>query len=534
MSTLAVLVAVSAVAVVFWHLVKPNVRDLRVSMARFLPDLKPSASPRVRISPVPPITSVPFLLRLLLVALIVLAVWPGLLPEVGVAPQASHLRVVLDRSPSALIGDRTERALDALKRLRDHVAALGEVCVDLVAVDGSGEYLVQGDPAAALAAIPDSPHGMPAAALLRPLARPITGPCPGTPSHAAIISDLPPQPIPSALFAGPVIWWQVGEPVGNLAISDLHVTGCALCNGSSQVEVLVQAFGWTEGPPAARLSSTGSERAVPFSPDPQRENGWIATIPYPGDGEHSLTLTQPDGFGSDDRIGFGLHAVERLDVDWRLSNPARPAALLPGGDGDLLVAALDPQAPVPDNRPVVLVYQLRAGGRSGRIGYFQQRHPLLDGISFDVLERNLPQGLDAIPAGFTPILREDGPGAPVLAAVRNTPRGVVLPAPSLSGPSRDVSLVMFANALRWVSAESAEDALGVRYLNDQGERMDRILLESDTARPLAAMPDLGSLSQPSAAPQAAPAPNLIPWLLAAALLVLLLERAIGVYWRPTR
>lgn len=537
MSVLAFLVAPAALGILVWHLVKPAVRDLRISMARFLPDFEPSRAPKVRVSLVPPVGSVPFWLRVVLIALISIALWPQFLPPLERDTSGQRVRVIVDRSPSMQVGERLDLARDAARAVGDFVASMQEACLETVLVDGVSMTLVDGASDTGFAAPVRADQGMPASALLRALMPILSAGCDGPPTRAVIVTDLPPQSVAADLFGGAVIWWQVGEPAANLAIADVRVTGGGISDDDPRLEVLVSAFGWEGDAPRVAIANGGQSDEITLRADPHRAGGWSGALPYLGDGETDLWLMSQDALASDDRLRVDVPVLDALAVDWALNALPRPAAFVPGGADDLRVQEYQANMVVPGDRPVVLGYGGWGASQAGQVAFFQHQHPVLNGVNFDVLERHMPQGLDRLPPGFVPVLRADGPGSPVIVAIRAVPRGVIVPLPVNGGPARDLSRLLFANALRWTAAQNDQRALDPRHVTARGVTVRNALMESDTARPAAPAPDLSVLNDPAEASVRDPRtePSVwVPWLLVAALLVFLAERGFGLIWRrPT-
>ena len=165
-----------------------------------------------------------------------------------------------------------------------------------------------------------------------------------------------------------------------------------------------------------------------------------------------------------------------------------------------------------------------------------QEHPLLDALNFDVLEANLPGGLEELPAGFNSVLTDDKDGGHTIVALRTDPPAVIVPTPDEGTEDRRaLSLLMLGNALHFLATASAEKPLLPIHLSPDGEPVMGALYESDTARALTSPPDMSVLDTRPHSPigndRGERDSGLVPWLMALAALALLLERIIGVSWK---
>ncbi|WP_238364624.1 hypothetical protein [Mesobacterium pallidum] len=536
------LVLLAGAALLAWHMVRPNFRDLRISAAEFLPEFDQSQARRNRFQWKLPLRSLPFLARMVILGAITFALWSHLLPPPptpgGATP--THLRIVLDGSPSMALGTRAADARAAVETLSATVlAAHPGACFDLVHV-GAASVLVPGAMVAAHLdrAVP-ARDGVAAQALLAALAGTAAAPdCPGPVTHAAIVSDVPAMQVSETLFAGPVAWWQVGAPLENAALGGLRLVGGGLAGVAPRIEVSAHVHG--AGGTAPRLAvARGAARAeVTMQRDLARAGGWQAILPYPGPGPLTVTLLDGGAYSGDDRLRATLPDLGRIAVDWQAPDLPRPAAFDAGGTADPLVARLDALPGVPTDRPVILFHdgwdQRDAGAA---IGAFVQDHPLLDLVNLDVLEPRLPRGLAALPPGFQPVLMTSRDGGRAVLAVRSDPPGVILPAPTATeSQARALGLLMLGNALRHVlSPEARPEGLPVTRLDAAGDEIADPLWESDTFRDLAPPPDLAPLTRsapdPAAAGRAQHDAGWVPWLMLLAALALLAERVLGLGWR---
>jgi hypothetical protein len=168
------------------------------------------------------------------------------------------------------------------------------------------------------------------------------------------------------------------------------------------------------------------------------------------------------------------------------------------------------------------------GGARAEIGAFLDEPALLGAVNLDVLEARLPRPLDApLPAGFAPVLTDAAGG--VIVARRAAPAGLILPAPRPDAPDEDIrnlSLTLFYAGLVEL-AQPAPVALPLEWTGADGRAVAEAWREGDTARPPGPPADLAAI-----APAAGPGGELPlwPWLVAAALVLLAAERALGLAW----
>lgn len=537
MQIFALLVIPAGVALVAWHLVRPNFFDLRVSMAAFLPDLPHSTAARNRISLVPPVTSLPFLLRMIFLATIIAMLWSHLAPPPPTIRQTAppHLRIVLDLSPSMALAERLHQAADVVTELLGKMKeAHPAACTDLALVAETLSVVPAAHITAALAAAETATHGQPATVLLTALGQP--GSCGSNPTHAALVSDQPPA-AQARQFGGPLIWWQVGAPLQNRALEGIRMSGGGISGQTPKIIARARDFGAGPDAPVLALKSPADSQKIRMTRDISRQGGWQAVLPYAGAGVYEISLTQGGAYGDDDRMTADLPDLRGYAVDWQLSGLLAPVALAGGGPGDPLVAPLAQVVP-PSDRPALLVYDDWDSAGSSRIGVFRQQHPFLHGVNFDVLESNLPLGLSVLPEGFEPVLMSDTEGGRAIVALRANPRAAIVPAPTGADPDRRaLSLLIFSNALRFITGADEVRPVDARHISGQGKVIEGAFFESETSRALLPPPDLAVLKDnPSAAAAARssasepPDTSWVPWLVVLAAIALIGERVSGLKW----
>lgn len=552
------------VATVAFHLRKQTFRDIRVSVAALLPEPPQSKAPKTRISLVAPLMSLRFWIRLAVIGLLLMALAPFLWAlALPAAPdsRAVVVRIVLDTSASMQVGgpgaSRFDQALGVLAGLPARIAAAApDACTEWVV---AGARLAALDAGAALPARPDR-DGAPVGRLLAALSPQVAGSCGAVPSHAVVVTDTTPRPVSAPVFGGHVIWHQVGAPLPNAAIDAVSLLGGGLSGVAAKLSVRIAVYGADLDTIA--VTGQGPEGPLDFAVrrDPDRDRGWLAEAEVRTAGRHDIEIAPGGGFDGDDRVTLQVSDPSNVAVDWQLPAlpaPARFVAAPRNGTDAIRVAPVqaltaggDPARA--ESWPAGRFLGTYAGWRTGtptEIGPFLHQHPILAGLNLDVWAAGPPTPAGVtLPPGFVPVLRADLPGAPVWIAVRETPRGAIVPTPVPGGDTDQARLgaVVFFNALRWVAEGGGADALTPVWRDAQGGIGQEALSESDTARALAEPPDYARLGDAPRAAPVGPADSpvvvaassgtgaetpLAPWYVLAALVMLLIDRAIGPVWR---
>ena len=553
MWALGALSLIAILGVIGYHMVRPNYRDIRLSMAHLMPQPPQSQAPKRKFSLRALVASVQFWLRLLCVSLVGLALYPMAIPSGFDESSAGHFRVVLDVSGSmAAIDGRQSRMEQAKMLAGDAVAAIETIlesggsagCYDLVTVAG-GQKLYSATQASQV--IQDAEavlEGGNFHNLLNALTVSGRGTCAGTPTHSIIVTDLPQNAGANADFDGHVIWQQVGAPSPNLAIWEVVVNTGTLRSGDPSLVLRVAEFGNSPSKPIASMSHPSGQTDLAMIPDPARENGWEIEFPFMGAGNYAFTINDIGGLSTDNRVAFELGEIGDIAIDWRLSEPSRPGFLGDPADNTetIFVANYDLASAELPNDPFVLTYSGWNGARPQNIGAFMRDHPILDGVNFDVLEAMAPQPVNPQSAHpLNSVVRPEA-GDGVWVAIRENPRGAIVPAP-VNSANQDVSRLsklIFYNALAWVADGAATQSLPLRYETADGKVIPNARAESNTARQLAAPGNLALLQEPPVAPalddgEARTTFGLwAPWVFLAVLCVMLLERLVGLIWSRSR
>jgi hypothetical protein len=536
-------------------MVRPNFRDIRVSMAHLLPSPPPSQAPKRTFSIRALVASWLFWLRLVCVALVALALYPM---TVGVAQDQNgpqHFRLVLDLSASMAV-EHSGGALrmDAARILAQQAFAkmsalqseTPETCVDVAFVTG-GVTVVPAARAERLLEVAEaSAEGASVATLLSAVSLAAPNACDSIPTHAVVVSDQPPQPVPPDRFAGAVIWQQVGIPRDNRAIWSARVNSGYLRDASRSIDLRVASFGTVPPAVSATVEGPSGTSLVAMRLDETRAGGWRADIPFEGAGTYRVTLADGGALSVDDTIVLELGPIDRIAVDWQVPDLPRPQALLQVGEGSTTITVAQyagGNVPLPEG-PFVLVYEGWPTPRQNTIGPFMRDHPILEGINLDVFERVVPRTVEGLEIdGLASVIRPNGQ-AGIWIGVRDVPRGAIVPraAGAANDDVRGLSKLMFYNALSWVAQSANSVAPPPIYVTKDAQSVPNALAESNTARALSDPVTLALLEEPfipgtRADPEGALAQQdspLTPWLIAMVLAVLLIERGIGLIWKRQR
>jgi hypothetical protein len=531
------LVAVSAAALIIAYMRKPVARQrLRLSTAKFIVDLTPATRARIALTPL--LQSPLFWLRMLILALIAAALLLVVKWNPGFSDARLGLRIVVDTTASMRVtggaanaGPSTSRAAEAVALVtaltRDKAAEATTqnyaFCATILAVDGDAREVPPSGLDASLA--PRQRGGDPRRLTSVALAE--DSRCPTT--HAIVVTDRRKPAIPAAGDRRTVLWWQVGRPAPNAAIEQVTMEADPLIAGPVRVRFTIRQYG-----------AAGPREAVVTGPDggtmPPAAAGCATSadefcFEAPAPGRYTIALSGTDAFAGDDRAIVDVPAVKPLAVDWQLPILPPPALRRDGGSDAIIVA---PAAGHPDiaGRRAVLVgadWPPRPGPL--HLGWFNPDDPLLDGVNLDLLEQAAASRV-ALPAGFVRTATA-ADGAGIIVARRATPRAAIIPPPLLRPdtalPLRNASLLLLANALRYVSEDQIPPVM-VSWIDSDGHELPGVQFESDTAED-GDRADLTAAIAPVKSSSHDGRPPLWPWLVALAIAALAAERAAALAWR---
>jgi hypothetical protein len=553
----------AGLCVIVFHLISPNFRDIRLSMAHLMPPPPKSKAPKNLFSLRNLVASWMFWLRFLCVALIAMALYPTTLAEFVPETGAQHFRLVFDVSASMRVenADGQPRIIEAnalgaraLEQMMQIKAEASDVCIDVAFIAGGVTFAPMPQGLARVsAAVPDA-QGSPMATLISALTLAAPTACNTTPTHVVVVTDQPVQTVNQGAFNGHLMWQQVGAARDNLAIWSVDVAAATLRQTIPMIDIRVASFGTMPGSVTVEVVGPNGTSAVAMRRDETRAGGWRADVAFEGAGTYRVRLLDGGALLVDDTVEFELGAVDRVAVDWRLDTITRPSALLQVGEGDttIMVAPYQGVDMVLPEGPFVLVYDgwaNPAGGQLKIIGPFMRDHPILAGVNFDVLERVAPRPVGLGEGlGLAHVIRPDtgaGTWVGVRDVARDGARGAIVPL-AFAPPNEDISglsRLMFYNALSWVGEGHSAAVARLRYVDDNGATVPNARAESNTARGLSDSASLSLLRDPVRVAEASDPSGPItrnspttPWLIGAAMMLILLERLFGLIWnrRGTR
>ncbi len=536
-------------ALVLVHMARPGLERRRLSSARFFKDLPPirKGAPRWRWGH--PFSSAPLYLHLPILGLVAAAVllssqsWArreakalGLWILVDVSASMSASRGESDRMAAA-----REEALAVIARARE-VGTTADPRVHLSTFDLEQRDLTADAP-------PDLAGELIGSLSSRALGTDLNiprvladrirnAPDPGREiTHLVVITDMPAPDWTAGEGAPVIIWRDVGLPASNVGFTDIHASRHPLTGLVKSVAVRITAFG--QAPSDARFFVYDAEGVVILSQSIRwrADHTWQGSFPSPGPGPCSLRVTPGDAYAHDNFVALSIPDNRAIRVDWRLEDrslPARMGWVVDKTAPHLRVAS----GLVGDNdAPLLLVgygYGPRAGV-PGEIWDFRDGSPLLEDVNFDVVEAaGMSRG--SPPGGFTPILR--GADQRVWVAWRRHPPAIRVPGAPTGGDDNlgRLSATLFFNAVRLLLRERPPAPLFSRTSPDHPEPGDgRAALHDDEGNTARTPRSFGRIEDISPAVNVVREAPIWPVLLAAAALLLMLERALASYggasWR---
>jgi hypothetical protein len=530
----ALLVGGCLAALLVWYMRRPNFTRLRLSAARFLPRPPPPRSPRTRWTPKAPLLSSLFYLRATILGLLAAACL--LLVSVSVGEErAFRLAVVVDVSDSMGAGDGgndpTTQVSEVLRALANHLSASADdaaVCVVLREV-GASVHNVLTPTIKALRSYEPTVRAEGAHVTSLLAAARIGGEvC--DPQQVLVLTDQPAPADPSAGLGERVIWLDLSRPADNVGFVALRGQAVGF---DRRLRPVVEIAQFGKAPLQLRVEITGDTTSIPV--DVSQPGPWHVVIPAP-EGPARLTLAPGGAYEGDDRLAFEALAAVPLQVDWQIE--ALPMPRLPGWEAystdsekppGLLVAPL-PLGEPKNEGPAVFVYPGLSDSVSGdeerRIGLFVEGSGLLEAVNFDLLEDRM-RPLPSQPPGFSPIIQDDR--GIIVVAVRADPRTILIPGPSrsLDENGQRLWMTLLFNSLRW-ALNNGEDAAHAKFTDAAGIEIPNAALESDTAEPVRSVGTIEDIQPVMGAEREG---QFWLWLVAAAALLLAVERLIGVGWR---
>lgn len=525
-------------ALLIWYMRRPNFTRLRLSAARFMPPLPPAQSSRTRWVPTAPMLHWRFYLRSAILGLLVAACFIFSTRAINEG-RAVNLSIIVDTSHSMGVDGRrsANRVTEVLNALANHLSDLAKdakVCFVLREVDVSVREIATPSIEALKSYKPTvRPEGADGTRLLNAAAMP-SETC--RPLQSVILTD---RPAPAGLLASlevPTIWLDLSKPSDNVGFVKLRGHAAPLDQHESPV---VEISHYGKAPPqlSVEIKSVNGVKLVPV--DVSLPSPWQLKIDVP-DGPVRLTLIPGGAYGGDDRLIFTAQAAAPLKVKWKISDLLMPqifsrdASLVDSTETPtLLVAPLSPGVESEIVGPTVFVYpgiDVSASDREKRrLGLFVEGSGLLAAVNFDLLEERM-RPLDVTPLNFSPIV-QDSQGDIVIAAHSN-PRAVLIPGPytTLDENGRRLWLTLLFNSLRWV-LKDGDQVTPAEFVDSNGKIISNAVLESDTAAPERSVGAIEDIQPILHGKNEIP---VWPWLVAAAALLLAIERMVGVGWSGSK
>jgi hypothetical protein len=350
-----------------------------------------------------------------------------------------------------------------------------------------------------------------------------------------VVSDMPAPPWMESQN-GPAsrgdVWIDVSQPAPNAGIVDLVDTRDRVSGQVQRVRVLVSTFA---GMPTSNVTLTvkspdGAVRTEPVQAWDGPTGSVDVTPSLPG--RYTFHVSPGGAYRYDDDAAIDVPPSGPVRVDWRVARREWLARLGWTEDRDNPDLRVLPSIEMLDTRPAIVLgsgYTPRAG-LAQPVTTFLETSPLVSGLNLDVAERSGMSGAPSLPPGFNAVL--SGPESAVWIAERAAPVAAFVPGLPLDGDDNVArfSSTVFLNAARWILERRPRPALFTLTSPDQPEPSgNRLALhpgEGNTGR----TPRSVGAFDPRAprGQQAERRLALWPWLVGAAALVFLTERALAL------
>ena len=534
-----------AAALVVIYMARPNFRRAVLSAALFFRD-DPVLGSTSRIAWSTPRSTPLFFLQLAVLLLLILAVPHGPAAAVMDRSVKTGVRVLVDRSASMSTRQNGATRFDAAVAALHSLVAPQQsaiACFSLSAFDS--ELTTIADNVGSTAELVDlvsrlqpRPLGTELSLVQRALASTValanvdngcaTGP-------TIVVSDMPAPPWMESQN-GPAsrgdVWIDVSQPAPNAGIVDLVDTRDRVSGQVQRVRVLVSTFA---GMPTSNVTLTvkspdGAVRTEPVQAWDGPTGSVDVTPSLPG--RYTFHVSPGGAYRYDDDAAIDVPPSGPVRVDWRVARREWLARLGWTEDRDNPDLRVLPSIEMLDTRPAIVLgsgYTPRAG-LAQPVTTFLETSPLVSGLNLDVAERSGMSGAPSLPPGFNAVL--SGPESAVWIAERAAPVAAFVPGLPLDGDDNVArfSSTVFLNAARWILERRPRPALFTLTSPDQPEPSgNRLALhpgEGNTGR----APRSVGVFDPRAprGHQAERRLALWPWLVGAAALVFLTERALAL------
>lgn len=338
-----------------------------------------------------------------------------------------------------------------------------------------------------------------------------------------------------------VVWQTVGEPLPSVGITNITGGGADPFSGGAAVNIELTAY---LAPPSTLIITVSDPDGQSILQEPvqwgQTKTHIVSFTPQRS-GAYTIELSDDGVYAYDDRVTIVVDTSQQLRVDWRLADRTLPDLF--GWQQDSATPHLRVQeypAEIGDV-PTLLVADLYASSAPsfGEIDYFDERSPLLEGASLDVIEQIPAHGLPQPPIGeLLPALY--GLNNKYLLAASDEPLAAVIPGlpigvPAPSGnPNLDaLSATLFFNAVRFLLQERKPPALyTVTTPEEPLPDGNRLVLHPDEGNTGMVAQGFGAWADIEPVSGVAVDQPIWPYLIAATAMVVTIERGLAAYGGP--
>lgn len=486
MSAVVALLATALAVLAVIYMRRPLFRAVTVSVARFLVDFPEPTTAHRRWSPAIPLRSLSFWLQLAVLSLLMAAVVMEASRLTGLGRARLGVWILVDTSYSMTTrqsgGTRFDLARAAAERAIERAGSQVDAeapCFRLSSFDLRRlERLGNGSADAARSALGDlAPQAMGTdlSAAMGALSAPAPEGCPIT--HVVVVTDRPVPAIPGDTDRS-LVWIDISSPVDNIGIAGVDVQRDAFTGAVREVAASIAAWGTRPADARAVIFGPDGRKLQEHLADWSQYGPWRVPFEPKGPGVYRIELSPPGAYDGDDIAELEVNAGSGLRVDWRVADRRFADRLGWASDAGqpMLKVVGDPAQAGPE--PTLIVGPGYRGG-SSPVELFADRHPILSGVNFDVLDGAGMPGA-RLPAGFHVVAADAG--RRVWIAVRETPRAAYIPGlPSMKDtPLDNAATLLFFNAVRWLLAEQPA-AIPVRWRSAAGAAIEAPLDEGDTA-----------------------------------------------------
>ena len=532
--------AALAAALIVIYMARPTFRRAVLSAALFFQD-DPVVGSTSRIAWSTPRPTPLFVLQLFVILLLLLAVPHCRGAAVLDRSARAGVHVFFDRSASMSTqqngGTRFDAAVAALRSAttaqQSAIACFKLSAFDLELTTVGGNVRSAGELAELASRLEPRPLGTELSLVQRAIAEPPNASADECATNAVVVvTDMPAPPWMDEPAARGDLWLDVSQPAPNAGIVDLVDDRDRVSGKVQRVRVVVSVFGGM--PPAnVRVSVTSPDGAVRTHAidtwsGPSGGVDIVPTLP----GRYTFQVTPGGAYRYDDNAAIDVAPADSVRVDWRAARRDWAARLGWLEDRDHPDLRVLPSIEMLDSRPAIVLgsgYTPHARPMQP-IATFQETSVLLNGLNLDVAERSGMTAAPALPPGFSPVLT--GPQNAIWIAQRATPVAAFVPG---LPPDGDDSIARFAstvflNAARWVLERRPRPPLFTLTSPQQPQPSgNRLALHAGEGQTGRTPRSVGTFDPRAPRQVQTERPRALwPWLIGAAALVFLTERALAL------